>query len=400
MKDTVDAFIDVFTLEGAATGPLAGKTFGAKDLYDVAGHVTGYGNPAWAASHGPADTHAHAVQALLDAGATLTGKTHTDELAYSLMGVNAHYGTPVNSADPRRVPGGSSSGSAAAVAAGLVDIGLGSDTGGSVRMPASFCGLWGIRTTFGALSLAGAMPFTRSFDTLGWLTKGGELLAEILRVHGFAAAAAPKRLLLPVDLWARADPDCVAALTPAVAKIQAFVGAAEPVVLARDGLESWRETFRICQAGEIWQCLGDWISSHDPDFGPGTRERFEMAASISADSLATAEDRKASAARHLSNVLDGETVMVLPVSPGPAPLRDADPATLNEFRTRALDLLCVAGLGGLPQLSIPAGQVDRGPVGLGLIGAPGTDLGLVEVAVEASLACHEHDGSALSSSAP
>ena len=338
-----------------------------------------------AESHEPANAHAEAVRTLLDAGATLLGKTHTDELAYSLMGVNAHYGTPLNSADPRRVPGGSSSGSAAAVAADLVDIGLGSDTGGSVRMPASFCGLWGIRTTFGAVSLQGAMPFTRSFDTVGWLTRDGALLADILRVHGFVQTAAPTKLLLPVDLWARADADCVAALAPSMARLQAHLGPAEPVILAPEGLEHWRECFRICQAGEIWQTLGDWVSRHDPDFGPGTRERFEIAATIDAESFAAAERTKAQIARRLTDRMTPDTLLVLPTSPAPAPLRDADPASLDDFRTRAQELLCVAGLAGLPQVSIPAGRVDGGPVGLSLVGARGCDLAVIDAALGAGL---------------
>ncbi|NNK77599.1 MAG: amidase, partial [Litoreibacter sp.] len=265
MKDSVNAFKEEFTLPGASKGPLAGTTFGAKDLFDTEGRITGCGNPEWARTHDPAVEHAPAVSALLEAGSTLLGKTHTDELAYSLMGVNAHYGTPVNSADPRRVPGGSSSGSAAAVAAGLVDIGLGSDTGGSVRMPASFCGLWGIRTTFGLLPLDRAMPFTHSFDTVGWLTRSVEMMARVAEAGGCPEGRAPSRLLLPVDLWARADAETVAALAPALRKIEQQLGPAAPVVLAPEGLERWREVFRICQAAEIWDVHGDWVSTHTPD---------------------------------------------------------------------------------------------------------------------------------------
>lgn len=383
MTDTADAFINIFTVQGAATGPLAGKTFGAKDLYDIAGHVTGFGSPVWAESRSPAQTNAVAVQLLLDAGATCLGKTHSDELAYSLMGVNAHYGTPINSADPRRVPGGSSSGSAAAVAAGLVDIGLGSDTGGSVRMPASFCGLWGIRTTFGAVSLGGAMPFTASFDTVGWLTQGGELLADVLRAHGFEETPEPKRLLLPVDLWAQADADCVAALAPSLRKLQSCLDPVVPIVLAPEGLELWRETFRICQAYEIWQALGDWIATHEPEFGPGTRERFQMAAAIESDAFAEANQQKLGLVEYLHRLLEPDTLLVLPTSPAPAPMQNSDQASLEDFRRRAQELLCVAGLAGLPQLSVPAGRVDGGPVGLSLVGAQGSDLSLIETALKA-----------------
>ncbi|PWR04603.1 amidase [Meridianimarinicoccus roseus] len=385
MRDTADAFIEMFTLPGAPGGPLAGLTFGAKDLYDVAGRVTGCGNPEWARTHPEPDAHAPAVADLLAAGATLLGKTHTDELAYSLMGVNAHYGTPINTADPRRVPGGSSSGSAAAVAAGLVDIGLGSDTGGSVRLPASFCGLWGLRTTFGALSLDGAMPFTRSFDTVGWFTRDGETMARVAEACGCPAAPPPAGLVMPVDLWARADAATVEAAARSLAALQDLAGPIRPVVLAPGGLEDWRETFRICQAAEIWQTHGDWITAHAPAFGPGVRERFAIAASIDADTFAAADRRKADLRARISEVLLPDVVFVLPTGPGPAPLRTADAASLDVFRTRAFDMLCPAGLGGLPQLSVPSGRVDGGPVGISLVGPPGRDRALIALACAAGL---------------
>ena len=385
MDDPVNAFIETFTLSKTATGPLAGLTFGAKDLFDIAGHVTGYGNPEWAGTRERASRHADAVVTLLGAGATLVGKTHTDELAYSLMGVNAHYGTPLNSADPRRVPGGSSSGSAAAVAAGLVEIGLGSDTGGSVRLPASFCGVWGLRTTFGMLSLEGAMPFTRSFDTVGWFARDWATMGRVADAFGCPEGPAPARLLLPVDVWARADPDCVGAVGPAMARLQAHLGPAVPVVLAPDGLDTWREVFRVCQAGEIWACLGDWISRHTPDFGPGTRERFEMAAAIDPACFASASQQQASIRARMAEIATPGTVLAFPTSPAPAPMLSASAEEIDAFRRRALEMLCPSGLGGLPQLSVPAGRVDGGPVGLSLLGAAGQDRQLIALANAAGL---------------
>ena len=140
-KDS-DAYLD-----GASEGPLFGLTFAAKDILDVAGHVTGGGNPDWKATHEAATRTAWAVQELVDAGASMVGKTISDELTRGIFGENVHYGTPINSRAPDRVPGGSSSGSVSAVAGGLVDFALGSDTGGSVRIPASFCGVFGLRPT-------------------------------------------------------------------------------------------------------------------------------------------------------------------------------------------------------------------------------------------------------------
>ena len=192
-RDTCGAFCRHTHVElaGAASGPLAGLTFAAKDIYDVAGHKTGFGSPDWFATHDAAVATAPVVQRLLAAGAHMVGKTHTDELTYSLYGENAHYGTPVNVNAPGRIPGGSSSGSAAAVAAALVDFALGSDTGGSVRAPASFCGIYGMRPTHGRVPLAGACPLAASFDTAGWFARDAALLARIGRVLLAEAAAAP-----------------------------------------------------------------------------------------------------------------------------------------------------------------------------------------------------------------
>lgn len=380
MDDPVNAFVDTFTLPGNPTGPLAGLTFGAKDIFDIAGRVAGCGSPDWKQSHPVATTHAPAIATLLDAGANLEGMTHTDELVYSLMGVNAHYGTPMNSADPRRVPGGSSSGSAAAVAAGLVDIGLGSDTGGSVRLPASFCGVWGIRTTFGQISLDGVMPFTRSFDTVGWFARSPVVMAGVARAFGCPDGVPPARLLLPVDIWARASADTVAALGPALAKLEADLGPAVPVLLCPEGIERWRETFRICQAFEVWRTHGDWVRAHSPDFGPGIRERFEIASRIDRASFDVASAQAADIAARIAGILGEDAVLVLPTGPGPAPLLTTSDGGLDAFRMRAFDMLCIAGLAGLPQLSAPGGVVDGGPVGLSVVGGRGQDRQLIACA--------------------
>src|SRR5688572_8418558 len=183
-RDNIQAFCrhTHVEMQGAGSGPLAGLTFAAKDIYDVAGAKTGFGCPDWLRTHEPAARTAPAVQRLLDAGAHLVGKTHTEEMAWSLTGENAHYGTPVNVNAPGRVPGGSSSGSAAAVAAGVVDFAIGSDTGGSVRLPASYCGILGMRPTHGRISLEGVCPLAPSFDTCGWFARDAGVFERVGRV--------------------------------------------------------------------------------------------------------------------------------------------------------------------------------------------------------------------------
>lgn len=380
MDDRVNAFVSTFTVEGAAGGPLAGLTFGAKDLYDVAGHVTGCGNPDWARTHGVAEEHAPPVAALLDAGARLVGKTHTDELAYSLMGVNDHYGTPVNSGDPRRVPGGSSSGSAAAVAAGLVDIGLGSDTGGSVRMPASFCGVWGIRPTWGRVAIDRTMPLAPSFDTVGWFARDAAALAAVGPVMGLTGGPDATRLILATDAWDRISGETAAAIAEVLGKVKDLIGPAEPVTLAAEGLEAWREAFRLYQGHEIWRVHGDWITATQPDFGAGIAARFRMARGITDDEFAWASREREKVQARMAELMTPGTVMVLPTAPGPAPFLNEDQEALDDYRARALELLCPAGHAGLPQISIPAGMVDGGPVGLSIVGAHGMDRGLLDLA--------------------
>lgn len=381
MQDTVNAFVDIFSVPGSNEGPLAGLTFGAKDLYDIKGHMTGCGSPDWAATHDVATNTAPAVQALLDAGATLVGKTHTDEIAYSLMGVNAHYGTPINPAAPDRVPGGSSSGSVAATAAGLVDIGLGSDTGGSVRMPASFCGVYGIRTTHGFIDLSNVMPLGTSFDTCGWFARDAKTFAAVGAAYGIdvAAATQPKRLLIADDAMALADDKTQAVVANGIQELSEKFVSVDHIDLVDGEFDDWREVFRVCQAADVWKAHGEWVTKTNPNFGPGVKERFQMAASITEEMLAPAQERRAELTTRIENMLGEDAIIALPSSPGPAPKRDADDASLDVFRMAALEMLCVAGLAGVPQISIPTGVVHGGPVGLSLIGKRHGDAGLLAI---------------------
>ena len=382
MKDTVNAFVDIFTISGAEGGPLSGLTFGAKDIYDIQGHMTGCGSPDWAASHPVAERTAPAVQALLDEGASLAGKTHTDEIAYSLMGVNAHYGTPINTAAPDRVPGGSSSGSVAAAAAGLVDIGLGSDTGGSVRMPASFCGIYGMRTTHGRIDLSNVMPLAPSFDTCGWFARDPETMAKAGLAYGIdsTTAARPKRLLVAEDALDLVDAETAAWVRTAIKTLSGQFETVAPISIADGDFLDWRTTFMVCQAAEVWQAHRDWILATKPSFGPGVKQRFEIAASITEDQHVAARARRREISDRLLDLIGDDGVVVLPTSPGPAPLREADEGSLNDFRMAALDLLSGAGLAGLPQLNMPAGLVDGGPVGLSIVGGRNADAALLAIA--------------------
>ena len=368
-------------LKGAPNGPLARLTFGVKDIYDIAGHKNGFGNPDWLRTHEPASRTAPVVQRLLDAGADMVGKTHTDEITWSLNGENAHYGTPVNVNAPGRIPGGSSSGSAAAVAGGLCDFALGSDTGGSVRAPASFCGIYGIRPTHGRVSLEGACPLAPSFDTCGWFARSAELLERIGRVLlGDEGGGTPRRLLLAQDAFALAGDAVASALEPAVARVSALLGRPERVTVAADGLAQWLEVFRVLQAAEAWAQHGEWVRRVKPDLGPGIKQRVQWAADLDPKSVGPAKKRREEIARHMDGLLANGAVLMLPTVPGIAPLRNAAPADTENFRGRALAELCPAGLARLPQVSLPLARFDGCPLGLSLIAARGEDAMLLALA--------------------
>jgi len=383
--DSVGAFVPHSPppMAGAASGPLAGLRFAVKDLFDIAGFVSGGGSPDWLASHAPATTTSPLITTLLAAGADMIGKTVCDELFYSVAGENAHYGTPVNVRAAGRIPGGSSSGSAAAVAARLCDFALGSDTGGSVRVPASFCGLYGLRPSHGRVSLDHGLAMAPSFDTGGWFTRTAELAARIGRLlldaHGVAAPVT--RVLIASDAFAQADASVQNALREFIACNHAHFAVPQAVTLAAPGLDTWRECLRIVQAYEIWQQFGAWVQATQPRFGPGIRERMEMASHIDADSAAQATGVRAEMRSGLEALLEPGTVVLLPSAPCIAPPRNLDAAAADRFRRRTMALTCTASLSGLPQLSVPAVTVDDCPVGLSLLGWRGGDQALLDFAV-------------------
>ncbi|HYW30528.1 MAG TPA: amidase [Gemmatimonas sp.] len=400
-RDTLGAFCRHMhvTLPGAAVGPLAGLTFGLKDIYDIAGHRTGFGSPDWLATHDVAGTTSSVATRLLNAGATMVGRTHTEEMAFSLTGENAHYGTPVNVAAPGRIPGGSSSGSAAAVVGSLVDFAIGSDTGGSVRAPASFCGVYGMRPTHGRIALDGVLPLAPNFDTCGWFARDAELLERVGPVlldravtpdaesdasHG--AAPRPGPLLIAEDAFALAMPHAAVALRSVVHRVAALLGEPRSVVVSADGLSQWFETFRVLQFDDIRRTHGAWVERVKPRFGPQIAPRF---AAVMATDPRDAERMRPVHARiqvSLDELLADNAVLLLPTMPDIAPLLNSPLTQTVTFRERSLALLCIAGLGGLPQVSLPFASHDGCPLGLSLIAGRGNDEMLLATAAALSRA--------------
>lgn len=381
VTDTAGAFVPHghFRVEGAGDGPLAGLTFAAKDLYDVAGHPTGAGNPTWLATHPLPDRHAPLVARLLEAGATLVGKVVTDELAYSINGDNVHYGTPVNVNAPGRVPGGSSSGSAAAAAARLCDFALGTDTGGSIRVPASFCGVWGLRPTHGLLPGAGVVPLSPSFDTFGWLAADGAVFERVASVL-LPEAASPREAFMFEDAWALADPEAQPLLQSVAAVVSRLVSEPRRIAIGDPSLDAWRKTYITLSAREAWNAHGAWIEAAKPVFGPAIAQRFAYAKGVSDTDFAAATRERERIAEHVRAAIGTGGVAILPSTAGAAPLLDAAPRDVDAFRMRTLAITCIAGLARLPQVSIPLRTASGLPLGVSLLGAPGSDRALVALA--------------------
>ena len=364
-------------------GPLAGLTFASKDIFDVAGKVTGGGNPAWRATHGPAEAHAWVVQQLVDAGAELLGKTITDELTRGIFGENVHYGTPVNPRAPGRVPGGSSSGSAAAVTGELVDFALGSDTGGSVRVPASFCGLYGLRPTHGRIPRGGMMLQAPSYDTIGWFARDPETFQRIGNVllGSSGEPMLPTRLVIAEDAFELTEPETRAVLTDAAKSIESLFESVATVRLSPTGLTDWSNQQQILQSREAWESAREWIDRVNPAFSFEVSDRYVLARAVTDEQVAAAQLRREDIVARMNEVFQGGNVVVcLPTTISPAPPTGQAVSQRHELRLRNSALTSLAGNTGRPQISLPLAEVGGLPVGLSLLGDKGSDEALMELA--------------------
>ncbi len=381
--DQFNAFIQYGQpyIAGEINKPLSNLSFGIKDIFDIAGFPTAFGSPDWLNTHPVATQTAPAVLDLVQQGATLVGKTHTDELTYSILGINAHYGTPTNPNYPNRIPGGSSSGSAVSVAGKLVDFTIGSDTGGSVRTPASFCGIYGMRPTHGRITLENARPLAKSFDTLGWFARDPEILSEVgksLLKEGLKPNTQDIEVVAPNQAW-EIVPDELRRL--ALKRVQEIL--VRNNVINKDlpslNLKSWANTFNIIQANEIWQEHGVWASKHFENLGPGIKDRFLFASKIDPSIAAQAVGQRIKIQDLLNSILTN-TFLLIPTVADIAPLLNSTKNQLEDFRQKSLQLLCISGLGGLPQISLPVVSNSEGALGISLVGPKDSDMELLHFA--------------------
>ena len=365
----------------APTGPLAGLSFTVKDMFDVEGYPTSAGSPTMLAVSGIKSTNAAAVQLLLDAGARFDGKVVTDELAYSVIGENSHFGTPVNGAAPDRYAGGSSSGSASSVSCGLCDFSLGTDSGGSVRGPAAQCGLFGLRPSWGRLSLKGCRGLCPPYDTAGIMTADAEVFQKAAKVLVGADQKQVKdkpRLLVALDVLKLFGSKSLAAFEPFLRKAQEVFGPAHFVNAAPAELSRILVAYQALQAREVWRTWSSFIQNYQPQFGPGVKERFAKAFLMRDAVLSDEEELSRKAVAHLEGLLSNGGILILPTLPDAALKLTATDEEQSIWRTKISASFCLGGLAGVPWATLPIAQLDGAPFGISLVSERGADVWLLE----------------------
>lgn len=373
------AFVEAFTRTPYGSGPLDGMTFAVKDNIDLAGTRTSYGSKSWQEAHADAVHNALCVEQLLGAGASCVGKTIADEFTYSLTGENPFFGTPLNPRAPDRVPGGSSSGSASAVACGICDFAIGTDSAGSIRVPASFCGAWGMRPTLHRISEAGVLPFMPSVSTVGAFANRIDVLEQVMRV---LLRSRPKpfdgirNIFLLEDAFDLADSSVQAAVEHSITELSRAHGVTVSRIKANDVFgndydlcAANERALRILQTAEFASTVGSWIDTVGAEVSPG----FALAYQNVQHQDRTAVNEALDLCEYLfSRILDfmgPNDLICTPTAPVPAPLKASmtSATQFQNFYDRTMALTSFAGVGRLPEISIPAATVDGLPVGVSLI---------------------------------
>lgn len=368
-------------IEGCSKGKLEGKTFVVKDLFDVEGFVTGCGNPDWGKTHGRADKTAPSVLKLLGAGAHLKGKSCTDDLALSLDGINPFFGIPLNTQLPDRIPGGSSSGSASSVATGFVDFALGTDTVGSIRVPASYCGIYGIRPTHGAIDLEGVMPLGQSFDTVAWLAPDANLLAGVGSVLlNQSGGKQIKSASIARNLFDLIPEEIAQPLLFAGDRVLQRVGKSGDIAISEYTLDLCASVFGIIRSCEAWKNFGGWIAKFRPDLSAPTLLRCTEGKQISPAEEKMGRKQKEEIEKFFDDLVDRNGAIILPTTWQMPPLRTASKQELADNRRKNIKLNALSAVSGLPQVSIPVRVRQGVKLGLSIIGPRHSDMDLLNLA--------------------
>lgn len=376
--DSVNAFTQLINIPiKTQDGPLKEYQFGVKDVFDVKGFRTQAGNPEYYDQTSIAEETAPAVAILQEAGATLVGKTHTDELGGSLFGLNVHYKSPINSIAPDRVPGGSSSGSAAAVAANLVDFALGADTSGSVRAPASFCGVYGFRPTFNRIPTSGVLPIASSLDTVGIFARHPDIIAQILHVYGIKEHAEFTRLRMIPSLVHHLEEPLKSAFIEKLDIIETLMPSSKPLEIDEELLIQWSTTIRLIAMYGLWQEHKEWILKSSPAFGGIINERLKIGSSIQYEDYKHALKKQKEIQKFMDNILEPGDIAVFPTVHDIPPVLTSTTSQLNDFSLKAARHTCIAALNGSPEITIPLRNIkEKCSLGMSFLGRAREDYSL------------------------
>lgn len=371
-------------LEGKKEGSLSGLVFAVKDVFKIVGSTYSNGHPTWLDTHEPDDFTSSFIVNMLNAGADLVGKTICDELYYSISGENWHYGSAINPHDPRRLTGGSSGGTGAATAGGLVDFAFGSDCLGSVRVPASYNGLLGIRPTYQRVKNDGEAPYCASMDVLGYVAARPDIFERVSQEILGEDTQKPKykKLLIAQDCFDAVDADVSEAFQEAISFIGDKVGSVESVIVAPEGLDKWVKIFQVVQGYEVWESYGGWVKKYNPTLPPGQKQRLEAASKISLQAYLDAKEEMNRIKKHIEKLLPTDCIMILPTAASVAPLKSDSLEEITANRLQSSSLLCISPLAGVPQVTLPLCTMEDVPLGISLIGTEGTDMTLVSFSTQ------------------
>lgn len=381
--ESFDGIMDRLDIRPTGDGSLSGLTFAVKDMFDLQGRTASFGNPDWKRTHKPAERNAPVIDQLLAAGAHLLYNACADELACSLDGINEHYGVPLNPQDVDRIPGGSSSGSASLVAREEVDFALGTDTAGSVRVPASYCGIFGLRPTHDAIDATGVVPLGPSFDTVGILARSAEMIdrvAQVLLKSASTDESAPTTLILPDQFDAALDPLIAPYMMSFVEALKTRFAQIKYINLYRIGREVY-DVFSTVRAHEAWNCHKNWLESAKPQLSNVIRQRIYACRDVSEDAFRRAAAARADLLAKSSEIVDANSVICLPTTWNIPPLKTAGEGELQDNRNRNISITTIASCYGFPQISIPI-PTGRMKLGVSLMGAKGSDRALLKLARE------------------
>ncbi|KAK0587435.1 hypothetical protein LWI29_022778 [Acer saccharum] len=408
-----------------APHPLTALTFAVSDVFDIEGYVTGFGHPDWARTHEAASRTAPVVSTLIEGGATCVGKTVVDELAYGINGTNKHYGTPTNPESHSRVPGGSSSGAAVAVAAKLVDFSLGVDTVGGVRVPAAFCGVMGFRPSHGAVSQMGIIPVSTSLDTVGWFARDPNVLrrvGHVLLQLPFSVQRSPRQIII-------AD-DCFELLKIPIDRVdRAVIKSTEKLfgrqVLKHENLGDYfnskvpslkgfhktngelksssirmlANVMRLLQRHEFKHNHEQWINSVKPTLDPAVSAQIHEMLEMDDAELENCKSIRSEMRSAINFLLKDDGLLVIPTTGYLPPKLGGKELLSEDYQNCSFTLSSIASISGCCQVTVPLGQYDKCPISVSFIARHGGDRFLLDT-VKSMYASLQEQADIVASSKP